>query len=178
MQTCRINLRNNPQNIKIQPVQYVLPVEQPRLFGAGQSVHEFLRFGSNGSVFVQGPCKVPLILSSLSDCIAVHNGLQVGINPGSNENNMTKDYSSPHNPKRKCHDRQKRVKVERSDRKSFEFGLSLALRTHLLCSGLSINSLNQPVTSSKQSSNPLPQAREMALTWLYLHRDATTKCKH
>lgn len=48
-------------------------------------MHEFLRLGGDGRVFVQGPGKVPLRLPALSDCVAVHNGLQVGINPGSND---------------------------------------------------------------------------------------------
>lgn len=81
--------------MKIQPAYCFLPVEQPRLCSAGQSVHEFLRFGSNGSVLEQGPGKVPLLLSSLFDRIAVHNGLQVGINPGAIDDIWWKGYSSP-----------------------------------------------------------------------------------
>lgn len=66
---------------------------------------------------------------------------------------------------------------ERGDSNTFGLGLNVALWTHLLFAGSSINSLNQPVVSCKHSSNPLLQATEMALTWLYLHRDTTLKHK-
>lgn len=58
------------------------PVQQPGLFGAGQGVHKFICFRSNGSILIHGPSKVPLFHSSCCKCTAVHCGLQVGINPG------------------------------------------------------------------------------------------------
>lgn len=62
---------------------------------------------------------------------------------------------------------------DRGGSKTFGLGLNVAFWTHLLSLEFSINSLNQPVVSCKHSSNPLLQATEMAVTWLYLHRDTT-----
>lgn len=181
------------QEIRIQPVDSLWPVEQPRLFSAGQSVHEFLRFRSNGSILVQGPGKVPLLLSSLSDCIAVHNGLQVGVNPGTKDDKQwrviqvrkcwrrTQHAGHAHtcsflNGRNAVMDRRELVQRD-GDGRTNGLGANVALWTHLLFFGSFINSLNQPVVSVLQSSNPLLQAKEMALIWLYLHRDTTTKRK-
>ncbi len=58
------------------------PVQQPGLFGAGQSIHEFVSLWSDGGILVHGPSKVPLLLSSCCNGTAVHCGLQVGTYSG------------------------------------------------------------------------------------------------
>lgn len=58
------------------------PVQQPGLFGAGQSVHELIGFWSDGGILIHGPSKVPLIHSSCCNCTAVHCRLQVGTYSG------------------------------------------------------------------------------------------------
>lgn len=70
-------------------------------------------------------------------------------------------------------DRKKNMSVKRS-----EYGKEMdrmkgkrAVCTYLLLAGFFIHSLNQPVVSSSQPSTPVLQAKEIAFTWLYLHRD-------
>ena len=58
------------------------PVQEPGLFGARQSMHKFICFWSDCRVLVHWPRKVPLLLSSFCNCIAVHRGPQVGTNAG------------------------------------------------------------------------------------------------
>lgn len=72
----------NWNNNKHCPADFHSPVEQPGLFGAGQSIHEFISLWGDGGFFVHGPGKVPLLHSSCCDGAAVHGGLQVGTYPG------------------------------------------------------------------------------------------------
>ena len=55
------------------------PVEQPWLFGAGQSIHQLVCLRGDGGALVHGPAKVPLLNAPCCHGTAVHRVPQVGV---------------------------------------------------------------------------------------------------
>lgn len=58
------------------------PVQNPDLLAAGQGCSELVSFIYQCGILELPPGEVPLILTTLSDGIAVDSGPQVGVDPG------------------------------------------------------------------------------------------------